>query len=117
MKKATHYFDERRPKVHNKDPPSPIYTPPSPNIIAYADMKKSHQTSSENQKERDNLEDLELDGTLLKRVLRQYVEIIGWIHLVKDRIQEGRHTNMAINFQFCTWRVISACQHGLCGAD
>jgi hypothetical protein len=27
VKKTTHYFDERRPKVHNEDPPS-LYTLP-----------------------------------------------------------------------------------------
>ena len=69
-------------------------------------MRNAHQPSSENQKGTDHLKDLEVDGTtMLKRVSRQY--------LAKDRIQAGRHTNMAINFQFRTWRVTSACQHGL----
>jgi len=77
-------------------------------------MRNAHQPSSENQKGTDRLKDLEVDGTtMLKRVSRQYVEIVDWIHLAKDRIQVGRHTNMAINFQFCTWRLTSACQHGL----
>jgi hypothetical protein len=80
-------------------------------------MRNAYQPSSENQKGTDHLKDLGVDGTtLLKRISRQYVENVDWIHLDEDSIQVGRHTNMAINFQFCTWRVTSACQHGLRGA-
>jgi hypothetical protein len=77
-------------------------------------MRNAHQPPSENQKGTNHLKYLKVDGTTtLKSVSRQYVEIVNWIHLAKDSIQAGRHTNMAINFQFCTWRLTSACQHGL----
>jgi hypothetical protein len=68
----------------------------SPNITD-ADMRNAHQPSTENQKGTGHLEDLEADGTtMLRRVLRQYVKNVDWIQLAKDRIQVGRHTNMAI---------------------
>jgi len=70
-------------------------------IITDGDMRKGHQLSSKNQNGTDHLKDLEVDGTaMLKCVSRQYVEIVDWIHLAKDRIQVGRHTNMAITFNF-----------------
>jgi hypothetical protein len=94
-----------------------VYTPFSPNIITDTDMRYAHRSSSENQKGKNHLKDLEADGTtMLKRVWRQYVEVEDRICLAKDGIQVERHTNMAINFQFCTKWVTSACQHGLRGA-
>ena len=98
-------------------PFQPVYTPFSPNIITDADMRNAYRSSSENQKGTDHLKDLEVDGTtMLKRVWRQYVETVDRIRQAKDGIQVGRHTNMAMNFQFCSWWVTSACQHGIRGA-